>query len=497
MNRRDALKLAVTAAAASGFARGRTVFAARVPAPPAPAARSQAESLARFAGCPVSTADSAAPAARSFDALRTSWNGCWAAKPIAIAHPRTEHEIARIVLWCRREQLPMRVRSGGHSFIGDSLSDGVIVDMTALGSIQPAARPECARIGGGALLGPVESALYHTLGRRTCTLGSCDSVGLSGLLLGGGVGLMSREHGLTIDALESARLVLPDGEIVEVDAGRRPELFWAIRGGGASFGILTEVVLRTRPWRSLHSVTQHWPWQQAAQVFRHWAEWIETLPPGSSASLVWMTSGTRGSSDIRTIVRSDRGMDEAERIAASLQAAMPAEESRRKARSSRPPAESCEIRASGPRSTNASSFADGSVGEATASRLSEAMDLRLKGGRDFGDGTCMMICNALGGAVARVPSESTAFAHRSARFLAEFAAEWTIDTARTREANGSWVRSTAGAARAGLGSGSYANYADASLADWRRAYWGANLPRLEQIKAQVDPTRFLGGRQFV
>ena len=391
----------------------------------------------------------------------------------------------------------MRVRSGGHSFIGDSLCDGVIIDMAALRRVEPARTPGDARIGGGALLGAVESALYHELGQQTCTLGSCDSVGLSGLLLGGGIGIMSREYGLTIDALESARVVMPDGETVDTDRERLPDLFWAIRGGGGSFGIVTEVVLRTRPWAAVHSETQHWRWPDAQQVLQAWSDWIPSLPPGCSASLVWMTSGTQASSDVRTIVRSDRSVEDARRCAASLEAAAPCQPERRKSRTSRAPVKNPGVRLAGPRSNNTSVFSRNAVNGETAARVAAAMDARRRGGDAFGDGTAMMICNALGGRVAQVPTNATAFVHRDARFLSEFATEWTVDTERARTANKSWVRSTAASVREGLGTGSYSNYADSSLPQWRAAYWGSNLARLEQIKKRIDPDRVLSGQQLV
>jgi FAD/FMN-containing dehydrogenase len=325
-------------------------------------------------------------------------------------------------------------------------------------------------------------------------------VGLSGLILGGGFGIMSREHGLTIDALESARIVLPDGSIVETDETRQPDLFWAIRGGGGAFGIVTELRLRTRPWRPAHSGTLHWEWPDAQHVLCKWSTWIDALPAGTSSSLVWMTSGTEGSSDIRAIVRSDRQADDARALAVSLANAVGLRPIRERWRTSVPPPVKPELRLSGPRSSNASAFSKGAVDGMTAGEIDAAMASRRRSGRNFGDGTSMLLCNALGGAVSRVASNATAFAHRDARFLAEFAAEWTTNTAEANAANNAWVRGVADATRARLGHGSaasYVNYADAGLADWRRAYWGSNLERLEAIKARIDPTRAFGGRQAV
>ena len=454
----------------------------------------RAASLARAVGCPVSE-----PGVAGFDALRTSWNGCWQSQPVAIAHPRTAAEVAAIVRWSRAEGVPLRIRSGGHSFIGDSLCDGVIVDMSALAATAPGPVGGTVRVGGGALLGPVAGALYHRHGGSTCTLGTCDSVGLGGLLLGGGFNGMSRVHGLTIDALRAAQVVLADGRIVTADERTMPDLFWALRGGGASFGAVTEVTLRTRPWTATHVVTQHWPWQRAAEVLPAWSAFIESLPADASSSLVWSTSGTDRSSSIRTLVRSERGPDHAAKLAAGLERAVGAAPARTARNSTRPPSDGDPPRTAGPRSANSSVFAAQPVTESVARRIAAAMDQRRRSHDDFGGSTCMLICNAFGGAVAKVPADATAFVHRDARFLAEFAAEWPMErgTAEVDAANRAWVRGLSDAVRPGLGQGSYLNYADPGMADWRRAYWGANLARLEAVKATFDPGRMFGGKQVV
>lgn len=237
--------------------------------------------------------------------------------------------------------------------------------------------------------------------------------------------------------------------------------------------------------------------ERAPAVLEAWSAWIDTLPAGTSASLVWTTTGTARSSEIRTIVRSERGAAHARRTAASLSAAIGAAPVRERAWSSRAPADAPTSRDAGPRSANASCFAAGPVTAAASAQLAASMERRRSGGPEFGGSTCMLICNALGGAVARVPAGATAFAHRNARFLAEFAAEWPAGASASDTANRAWVRTTADAARTALGQGAYVNYADAGLPHWRTAYWGANLSRLEAVKARVDPLRLLGGRQGV
>lgn len=437
------------------------------------------------------------PGGGVFDALRTSWNGCWKSSPVAIAHPRTADEVSAVVRWARSEGVPLRFRSGGHSFIGDSLCDGLVVDMRGLAGVQPGGSVGTVRVGGGALIGQVSASLYHQHGRSTCTLGTCDSVGLSGLLLGGGFNAMSRVHGLTVDALAAAQVVLADGRVVQADDRSMPDLFWALRGGGASFGAVTELTLRTRPWRPQCLVTQHWPWDRAGDVLVAWSAWIDSLPPDASSSLVWMTSGTERSSDIRTIVRTEGTTDDAERIASSLASALRCTPGRTSRGSSKPPPAGQSPRESGPRSANSSVFGSVSVPSSAADAISKAMEARRALRSGFGGSTCMLLCNAFGGAVAAVPTDATAFVHRKARYLCEFASEWPAAREQADAVNRSWVRALADAVRPALGHGSYLNYADPGLAGWRRAYWGANVGRLEQVKRAVDPDRVFAGKQVV
>jgi len=485
MSRRSALRACLASLAIPSIA-------ARPCSSRAPAWGTSSESLSRAIGCNVSTAGSPA-----FELLRTSWNRCWHSMPVAIAHPRSASEVATVVAWARDSGLPLRIRSGGHSFIGDSLCDGVIVDMRGLADVRPGPTPDTLCIGGGALIGDVVSRMFHTFGGRTCTLGTCNSVGVAGLLLGGGFNAMSRVHALTIDALVAAQVVLADGRVVRTDARSMPDLFWALRGGGASFGAVTEMTLRTRPWQPQYLVVQHWPWDRAADVLTAWSAWISSMPADSSSSLVWITSGTSRSSDIRTIIRSERGPAHADRIAAGLSAALRRDPARTSSSVSRPPASANEPRERGPRSANSSVFGSHAVPASAADTVAAAMEARRSTRGGFGGSTCMLLCNAFGGAVASVPSDATAFAHRHAEFLCEFGAEWTQEGSQVDSANRSWVRSLADKVRPSLGSGSYANYADDGLVGWRHAYWGAHLARLERIKDAIDPTRVFGGKQAI
>jgi FAD/FMN-containing dehydrogenase len=446
-------------------------------------------SRAALLPCPVSR-----PGDRGHAPFRTSWNGCWNGNPTTVAHVRDADDVAAALRWARAEGLPVTVRSGGHSFVGASVNDGLVIDLSALRAVEPGARAGCVRAMGGVRIGELESALHHRFGTRTMTVGSCSSVGVSGLLLGGGFGAMSRVHGLTVDALEEAEAVLADGTVATANEHEESDLFWALRGGGAGFAVVTRMEFRTRPWKPVHACTQHWTWEDGAHVLETWSRWIAALPDDAAASVVWMTSGDPSNSDVRTIVRSEGGADAAARLAESLAAELARTPRRVQAWSTKAPSVRPQMPSGGPRTANASAFAAGPVAADAASRVADALRAWRDGTVRGVEGTAMLLCNAFGGAVARVPADATAFAHRNACFLAEFAAEWPEGRRDLDAANRAWVRATADEVRSGFGPGSYVNYADPGLADWRRAYWGANLPRLQAIRAKLDPTGLLAGK---
>jgi FAD/FMN-containing dehydrogenase len=490
LGRRRALRLLGGAAALPFIAPCMARGGGQADGTGAPAVRPSGHPISSVVRCPVSKVGDA-----RFDGFTASWNGCVRASPAAVVHARTAEDVASTVRWIRAEGVPLAVRSGGHSFVGDSTGDGVVLDLSGIDGIEPGDAGGTVQVGGGVRNGPLGAALYHRLGRRTMTLGSCPSVGMSGLMLGGGFNAMSRVHGLAIDALTEVEVVLADGSIVLASPRERPELFWALRGGGGGFGIVTRMTFRHRPWMPVHSATVRWAFGAGAAVLAEWSRWIESLPEGSSSSLVWMTSGSRENSQVRVIVHSERNENSRDALVRSLRKAVSAAPSSERSSSSAPPAAQPKLRASGPRSANASAFADGEARSEAIEALASAFGQRVRPGGCAG--TAMLICNALGGAVADVASDATAFAHRGARFIAEVAAEWEPDRADLDAPNRAWVRATIDAARPGLGAGAYVNYADAGLQHWRRAYWGANLERLEAVKRSVDPGRVFAGKQRV
>src|SRR6185437_1768115 len=181
-----------------------------------------------------------------YDESRALYNAMIDKRPAAIAYCVDEADVAAAIRYGKEHGLRIAVRSGGHNGGGlGSVDEGLVIDLSGLKAIEVDAAAKMARVGGGALLKEVLEATHqHGL---TVPVGIIGTTGVGGLTLGGGVGHLTRTFGLTIDNLVAATVVLADGSIVQCDATREPDLFWAIRGGGGNFGVVTSFSFQLHP----------------------------------------------------------------------------------------------------------------------------------------------------------------------------------------------------------------------------------------------------------
>ncbi|CAM5453817.1 hypothetical protein SALBM217S_08761 [Streptomyces griseoloalbus] len=197
-------------------------------------------------------------------------------RPAAVAYVRHADDIRTALAHAREHAVPIAVRSGGHSYAGWSSGDGrLIVDVSGMNHVR--VDGDTAVVGAGARLIDV----YRTLTARGLTVpgGSCPTVGIAGLTLGGGHGVTSRAHGLTCDSLTEATVVTADGRRLTASDSEHPDLFWALRGAGnAQFGVVTEFRFRTRPAPSGVTGYLTWPWERAAAVVAAWQDWGPDQP---------------------------------------------------------------------------------------------------------------------------------------------------------------------------------------------------------------------------
>ncbi len=181
-----------------------------------------------------------------YDRAKRVWNASVVHDPVAVVRPRDEADIAQAVLTARNAGLPLAVRSGGHSSAGyGTVEGGVVIDLSDLRGMSVDARERTAWVQPGLTWGDY-SRQAHEFGLAT-PAGDSGSVGVGGLTLGGGVGWLVRKHGLAIDSLLSAEVVTADGRRVTASSDSHPDLFWALRGGGGNFGIVTGLRFRLHP----------------------------------------------------------------------------------------------------------------------------------------------------------------------------------------------------------------------------------------------------------
>jgi FAD/FMN-containing dehydrogenase len=208
------------------------------------------------------------PGDRGYDLARSVWNAAVDHRPALIARCRTADDVAAALLHARESGLEVGVRGGGHNYAGNAVPDGgLTIDLTPIAHavVDPSARR--VRCGGGARQADLDAATQrHGL---AVTGGTISHTGVGGLTLGGGMGWLTHRCGLAIDNLASAQVVLPDGRVVRAAPDEHPDLFWAIRGGGGNFGVVTEFEFRLRAvGPAMHVGLLFWDLDRAGSALR-------------------------------------------------------------------------------------------------------------------------------------------------------------------------------------------------------------------------------------
>jgi len=415
-------------------------------------------------------------------------------RPRVVARCRAPEDVAQAIAFARKEGLPLALRSGGHCFAGRSSTTGVVIDVSGMGAISLS--DDTVAVGAGARLGDVYDALAAH--GRTIAAGCGPTVGIAGLTLGGGLGILGRSHGLTSDQLVAARVVLADGRIVDCDAHRHEELFWALRGaGGGQFGAVTELVLRTlpAPWTTAFHLV--WPWAAAAAVIATWQTSAPEAPDGVAASLLVRAPADSDVPPSVTVLGAVLDQEAAARAALEELVARvgtapvtanylagPYREIKRHlaeydvGSGARRPVE----RERGHSYSKSEFFARELPADGIAALLAAFAEERRPGEARVLDFT------PWGGAYNRIPAGATAFAHRAERFLLkqEVVVDPDASDAERQPARDWLSRSWALVHPWGSG-GVYPNFPDPELDGWARAYHGANLDRLMRVKATYDP----------
>ncbi|MFN8540365.1 MAG: FAD-binding oxidoreductase [Thermomicrobiales bacterium] len=228
------------------------------------------------------------PGDDGYEAARQLYNGMIDKRPALIARCVDVADVVASVHFARITGLPLAVRGGGHSGPGlGSVDGGLVIDLSRMKGIQVDPENRRVRVEGGCLWSEVDAAT-HPFGLATPS-GFISSTGVGGLTLGGGIGYLARSHGLTIDNLISADMVLADGSVVTASEAEHPDLFWAIRGGGGNFGVVTSFVFRLHPIHTVYGGPMLWPLEAAGEVLTFWRDFMSDAPEDINGWFAFVT----------------------------------------------------------------------------------------------------------------------------------------------------------------------------------------------------------------
>jgi FAD/FMN-containing dehydrogenase len=441
------------------------------------------------------------PGQRAYNEARQLFDPAYdSLKPAGVAYCGLPSDVAACVSFVTRFKLPVRVRCGGHSYAGwSSVSNGLIIDVSKMNSM---------RFGAGTVTVGTGIDLinfYGGLAARGVAVpgGSCPTVGIAGLTLGGGIGVLSRQFGLTCDALESVQMVLADGSVVNADARQHSDLLWASRGGGGgNFGVATAFTFGTHPLSNLVVFFLEWPWSQAARVVNAWQSWVPSGPDALWSNLhLSATTGGRpqpvsiGGTYVGSISAAARELDRLYALIGShpsfsylnsqtyLQAMLYEANCAQVKGCDTPPGGKLPFE---PFYAKSDFFTRKLNGAGINALLSGIQALaRVKGARG---GAGSIAFDALGGAVNKVKADATAFVHRDALFLAQYYTGWTwAGSTQPAASQYKWLTSYYNAVHPHASGQAYQNYIDPALPNWQQAYYGSNYGKLQLVKATYDP----------
>jgi len=408
-----------------------------------------------------------------YDSARKVWNGMHDKHPALIARCVNDSDVQNAVVFARERNLLVAVRGGGHSWPGKSVCEGgMMIDLALMHDAVVDPSAQHASVQGGALLGHLDTAsLPHGL---VTTTGVVSHTGVGGFTLGGGFGRLNRKYGLAVDNLLAADIVTADGQVRTVSAEQDPDLFWAIRGGGGNFGVVTRFQYQLYPFdRNVLSGMIVWPVEQAREVLTFYSDWYSglsddlyvgpvmvTMPDGTSVvgfEVVYAGDPVLGEKELEPMRRIGQPLDDG--IKLQDYTVMQTKEDAAFAHGVR------------------SYIKNGMVREITPGLIDAMIESFVP------DPRLAMFTHTSGGAVTRVDDLTTAFPHRNAETMVMVGGGW-MDPAQDEEAIGlarNWF-----AQLAPFTGGFYDNI-DFDAKDPAGENYGPAYSRLAEIKGRYDP----------
>jgi FAD/FMN-containing dehydrogenase len=437
-----------------------------------------------------------APADPDYDEARAVWNGRIDRRPAAICRCLSAQDVVEALAAARRHGLAVGIRGGGHDVAGNGVCDGgLLLDLSPLRRVEvdPAART--AGAGGGATWGELDAA---TAAHGLATTGAqVSKVGVAGVTLGGGVGWLERLHGLSCDNLLAAEVVTADGRIVRASEDEHPDLFWALRGGGGNFGVVTSFEFRLHPLEQVLGGMVIWPAERAAEVLRFYRDWVRGYPDEVTTLVVITTAPPAPfvPADLQGAPIVAVAVCYAGDAAAGAEVLAP-------------------LRAFGPPALDLlqpmpyvalQTLFDDSVppglaswwgGEWLEEPSDEAIDTIVSWCERMTSPLTQFHVNHMEGAVARVPEDATAVSHRSSPYLMNIVSLWPAGD--DVEPHVTWTRDFWQAMSPFSAGGVYVNYLnDEGEERTRAAYSEGNWRRLVELKHEWDPDNLFRWNQNI
>jgi len=427
------------------------------------------------------------PGSDGYDDARMIWNAMHDRRPAVIAQCESAADVAAAIGFARANGLRVAVRGGGHSLPGFStVDDGLVVDLRRLNTVTVDPVTRRAVVGGGALLGDVDRAAQeHGL---VVPAGVISHTGAGGLTLGGGVGRMMRKYGLTVDSLLSAEVVTADGDLLRASATENADLFWALRGGGGNFGVVTSFEFACHEVGDLVVLATFHSLDTAADMLRRadaamadpatsdellWTSFVRKAPP-----MPWVPEELVGVPGVMSLIEWSGGIAEGLALLDGIRADLsPAAWSLDEVPYLTMQTMGDEVFRHGLHSYIKATFAD---------ELSDGLiEVLLCRAESLGSPLAQVEVLSVGGAIAQVPVEDTAYVHRGARWLINIPASWE-DPADTDD-EVAWVRDTYAGLQPHVSGGAYVNFMEADDVAADETAYGGTLARLQRVKATYDP----------
>ncbi|HYP26468.1 MAG TPA: FAD-binding oxidoreductase [Blastocatellia bacterium] len=418
------------------------------------------------------------------------WNARIVTHPQEIVYCQHSQDVSEALTSALQRGLPFRARCGGHSYECFSMVDGgVVIDVTDLSTISVNKDRTVAVIGGGGRLRDVYSKLWQV--GVTIPGGTCPPVGISGLTLGGGLGMLVRSRGLLIDSLLELEMVDAQGRVLTVNSTENPDLFWACRGGGGgNFGIVTSLTFRVEPISDVTVFNIAWKWSDLATALNAWQKWAPEIDNRISVLFVLLPKSAG------TVIAFGEFDGPSQELRPLLEPLVSAGQPTQVLIQTMPYIDAVNTIATweGDASTTTTNRVKGNTSFAVEPFDAQAVQTFEEWMAKAPSGAAPVIY-ALGGAIGKVAPDETAFVHRNARVLITFQSNWQDST--DDQENIEWVEGIHQAVQPYTTGGAYVNIPDRALENWPYAYYGDNFPRLMEVKRRYDPDNVFNFEQSI